>query len=194
MDLAWSDNSTNESEFRIERCTGAGCSSSSFGQIATTGAGVHTFSDTTAAASTTYGYQVRAANSAGASVYSNTAYATTPAQPPPPPPPAGSVHVTSLTSSTSQNGKAGWKATVTVGVRDSSNNPVANVTVTAGWSNGYTASDSCTTGTAGTCSIGTPRLDNAVTSVKLTVNTLTHATLTYDANANVVSSITVNKP
>jgi hypothetical protein len=185
VDLAWSDNSTNESEFRIERCTGTSCST--FAQIASTGAGVPTFSDTTAVASTTYRYRVNAANTGGASDYSNTADTTTPA-------PGGSVHVASLTSSISLNGKAGWKATVTVGVVDSSNNPVANVTVSAGWSNGYTAAGSCTTGTSGTCSVGTPRLDNAVTSVKLTVSTLAHATLTYDASANVVSSIVVNKP
>ena len=190
VDLTWTDNSSNEAEFRIERCTGDGCVS--FAQIATAGADAQAFSDTTAAASTTYGYRINAANAAGPSAYSNTAYATTPA--PPPPPPGGSVHVASLTPSTNRNGKAGWKATVTVGVQDSSNSPVANVTVSAGWSDGYTASGSCTTGTAGTCSIGTPRLDNAITSVTLTVNNLTHATLTYNPADNVVTSIVVNKP
>jgi hypothetical protein len=191
VDLAWVDNSSNESEFRIERCTGTGCLPVTL--IATAGAGAQAFSDTTVASGTTYGYRVNAANAAGPSEYSNTTYATT-LEPPPPPPPAASVHVASLTSSTSLNGKAGWKATVTVGVRDSSNSPVPNVTVSAGWSNGYTASGSCTTGTAGTCSIGTPRLDNSITGVTFTVNTLTHATLTYNASANVVTSIVVNKP
>ena len=190
VDLTWTDNSNNEAEFRIERCTGDGCVS--FAQIATAGAEAQAFSDTTAAASTTYGYRINAANAAGPSAYSNTAYATTPA--PPPPPPGGSVHVASLTPSTNRNGKAGWKATVTVGVQDSSNSPVANVTVSAGWSDGYTASGSCTTGTAGTCSIGTPRLDNSITSVTLTVNNLTHATLTYNPADNVVTSVVVNKP
>jgi hypothetical protein len=190
IDLTWVDNSTNESAFGIERCTGATCSD--FAPLATAGAGVQAFSDTTVTTDITYGYRVTATNGVDSSAYSNTAYAFAPAEPPPPP--EGSIHVASLTKNASLNGKAGWKATVTVGVVDSSGNAVANVTVSAGWSNGYTASGSCITGTAGTCSIGTPRLDNAITSVTFTVTALTHATLTYDASANVVTSTTVNKP
>ena len=72
--LRWADNSSNESGFRVERATGNG----SFSQIATTGANVTSYRDTTLAASTTYRYRVRAYNSAGASSYSNTASITTP--------------------------------------------------------------------------------------------------------------------
>jgi beta-lactamase superfamily II metal-dependent hydrolase/transcriptional regulator CtsR len=73
IDLGWSDNSTDEDGFRIERRSGGG----SFAEIATVAAGVTTFSSTGLAAGTLYEYRVRAYNAAGASAYSNTASATT---------------------------------------------------------------------------------------------------------------------
>ena len=75
INLSWSDNSNNESGFEIDRCTGSGCTG--FTQIATTGAGANSFSNTGLAASTTYTYRVRATNSAGDSANSNVASATT---------------------------------------------------------------------------------------------------------------------
>ena len=65
--------------FKIERCTGAGCSD--FAQIATVGANVTSYSNTGLTASTSYSYRVRAYNAAGDSGYSNTASAVTPAAP-----------------------------------------------------------------------------------------------------------------
>ncbi len=75
INLAWTDNSSNETGFKIERCSGAGCSN--FAQIATTGAGVSSYANTGLTASTTYSYRVRAYNNVGDSDYSNTASATT---------------------------------------------------------------------------------------------------------------------
>jgi Tol biopolymer transport system component/alpha-tubulin suppressor-like RCC1 family protein len=75
IDLSWTDNSTNEDGFRIERCTGTGCSS--FAEIATVGANVTSYQDTGLAAATSYSYRVRAYNAGGTSGYSNTATATT---------------------------------------------------------------------------------------------------------------------
>ncbi len=77
INLAWIDNSNNEDGFKIERCTGSMAGCSSFSQIATVGAGVWTYSDIGLAGSTTYTYRVRAYNTGGNSVYSNTAEATT---------------------------------------------------------------------------------------------------------------------
>jgi carboxypeptidase T len=71
INLAWTDNADNETGFRIERCTGAGCSD--FTQIATVGANVTSYSNTGLTASTSYSYRVRAYNAAGDSDYSNTA-------------------------------------------------------------------------------------------------------------------------
>jgi len=74
ISLSWLDNSNNETEFRIERGT---ASTGPFTQIATTSAGVTTYSNTGLTASTTYYYRVRANNSAGDSAFSNVANATT---------------------------------------------------------------------------------------------------------------------
>jgi titin len=72
--LSWLDNSSNETGFRIERGT---TSTGPFTQIATTSAGVRTYSNTGLTASTTFHYRVRANNSAGDSAFSNVANATT---------------------------------------------------------------------------------------------------------------------
>jgi hypothetical protein len=74
IDLSWSDNSNNETEFKIERSTDLGIT---FNQIATVGADVTTYPDTGLTPLTTYVYRVRASNSAGDSAYSNTAIAAT---------------------------------------------------------------------------------------------------------------------
>ena len=70
-DLSWVDNASNETGFAIERCTGAKCTS--FVQVATVGANVRVYSDTTVPGRGTYRYRVRATNGSGASPYSNRA-------------------------------------------------------------------------------------------------------------------------
>jgi hypothetical protein len=79
IDLTWIDSDDTETGFKIERCTGAECSD--FAQIATVGANVTTYSNTSLTASTSYSYRVSAYNTAGDSDYSNTASATTQAAP-----------------------------------------------------------------------------------------------------------------
>jgi hypothetical protein len=71
VDLAWTDNSNNETGFKVER---SGTSSTSgFTQIATVGANVTTYSSTGLSADTRYWYRIRASNASGDSAYSNTA-------------------------------------------------------------------------------------------------------------------------
>ena len=79
IDLAWTDNANNEDGFKIERCTGTGCTS--FAQITSVVSNVVTYSDASLTAETTYCYRVRAFNAGGDSDYSNTACATTQASP-----------------------------------------------------------------------------------------------------------------
>jgi subtilisin family serine protease len=79
IDLSWTDNSLNESGFKIERKAGSG---GTFSQIATVSPNVTSYSDTGLSASTAYYYRVRAYNWNGNSGYSNEASATTPAPPP----------------------------------------------------------------------------------------------------------------
>ena len=82
INLTWQDNATNETGYKIERCTNAGCTA--FAQIAQVGADVAAYSDTGLTGGTSYSYRVRATNAAGDSGYSNVASATTTvvAQPP----------------------------------------------------------------------------------------------------------------
>ncbi len=75
INLAWTDASNNETGFKIERSPFA---PGSWSQIATVGAGVTTYPNTSLSAGTTYYYRVRAYNAAGDSAYSNEAHATTP--------------------------------------------------------------------------------------------------------------------
>lgn len=79
INLAWTDNALDETGYKIERCTGAGCTS--FAQIAAVGAGVTSYANTGLTASTSYSYRVRAYNDGGDSGYSNEASATTQAAP-----------------------------------------------------------------------------------------------------------------
>ena len=77
IDLAWNDNSGDEQGFRIERSLDA----FTFGEIATVGSNVTTFSDTTASPDTLYFYRVFAFNNFGNSEASNVAFAQTPPSP-----------------------------------------------------------------------------------------------------------------
>lgn len=79
INLAWADNSSIESGFKIERAT---ASAGPFSQIATVAANVKTYSNTSLTAGTAYYYRVRAYNTSGNSGYSNTASAITKDVPP----------------------------------------------------------------------------------------------------------------
>lgn len=78
--LAWIDNSTNESFFRIERRTGQ----APFATLVDVTSGI-SYEDLSVAPATAYAYRVRAGNISGLSDPSNEAGATTPDVPPQPP-------------------------------------------------------------------------------------------------------------
>ncbi len=78
VDIAWSDNATNEANYQVERAT----ATSGFVLVATLPANTTTYASTNLAAVTQYSFRVRAVNAAGNSAYSNTVQATT--LPPPP--------------------------------------------------------------------------------------------------------------
>lgn len=73
INLAWTDNSDDETGFRIERRIGAG----SWGTVTSVSAGSTSYSNTGLSPSTTYEYRVYAYNGAGDSTASNTDSATT---------------------------------------------------------------------------------------------------------------------
>ena len=66
LQVSWSDNSTNEDGFKIERKTGT---TGTYAQIATVGVNVTSYTDSSLVDGATYCYQVRAYNSAGNSPY-----------------------------------------------------------------------------------------------------------------------------
>lgn len=99
--LTWTDASTTETGFRVERSANG----TSFTQIASPGANATTFTDTALTAGTTYYYRVRAFNAAGNSGYSETRSGTTAATTSAPPkatspsPANGATNVTATTVS-----------------------------------------------------------------------------------------------
>jgi serine protease AprX len=74
--LAWTDTSTNENGFRVERCTGGSCTA--FAVVASLPVDSSSYTNTGLKANTNYRYRVVAWNDAGASAYSNIATARTP--------------------------------------------------------------------------------------------------------------------
>ncbi|MBN1671663.1 MAG: fibronectin type III domain-containing protein, partial [Kiritimatiellae bacterium] len=79
--VTWTDNSSNEAGFKLERSLNG----STWSQITQPGANVSAYTDSGLAAATTYYYRVRAYNSAGNSAYSNVGSATTATEPAAPP-------------------------------------------------------------------------------------------------------------
>lgn len=75
IDLSWTDNSSDEDGFKIERSADG---STGWTQIGTAAANATSYSNSALTENTTYYYRVRAYNGAGDSDYSNTANATTP--------------------------------------------------------------------------------------------------------------------
>ena len=91
--LGWSDNSSNETGFTVERCSSTApfCEATpgAWAVRTTTGANVSTFNDTGLAPGTAYSWRVSAFNAAGRSAYYNTLSLTTPAAPAVPAAPTG---------------------------------------------------------------------------------------------------------
>ena len=79
--LAWTDNSSNETAFELERSSTSASSGFAAVSASPLAAGTTSLTSTGLSASTTYWFRVRATNSAGASAYSNVASATTSAPP-----------------------------------------------------------------------------------------------------------------
>jgi PKD repeat protein len=107
------------------------------------------------------------------------------------------MHVGGLEGSSTSSGRGGkWNATVTITVHDSSHNSVSDATVNGSWSNGASGSASCPT-VAGQCSVTKNNIKQNSGSVTFTVDSVSHASNSYDPGANHDpdgTSITVVKP
>ncbi len=80
INVTWTDNSSNEDNFEVERSTDA----VNYSNIATTTAGTVSYSDTSISEATLYYYKVRASNVLGYSSYSNATSTTSSSHPPAP--------------------------------------------------------------------------------------------------------------
>jgi serine protease AprX len=110
------------------------------------------------------------------------------------------IHVGDL-DGVSKTVRNNWNATVTITVHDAGHNTVSGITVSGNWSGGYTGTGSCTTNTAGECSVLSGNMNSKKTSVTFTVSNLVGTDYTYNSIANhdpdgdsTGTVITVNKP
>ena len=124
--LNWTDNSSNENGFKIERSTNGG---STWALLVALGDGVQSYTNSGLSAGSAYTYRVQAFNSYGASAYTVAAGAST--LPPTP------VHLHGLSVSAATCG-SNWNASALVTVRDASGMAVPGATVTITLSNGAT--------------------------------------------------------
>jgi subtilisin family serine protease len=110
-----------------------------------------------------------------------------------PPPTATAVSVAALSGSATR-GRNGWRATVTIAVKDASGSAVPGAVVSGGFTTGG-SSVGCTTGVSGTCSVSSGNLNSkAVAETTFSVNGISGTGMVYDPGANLVGSIVVRRP
>ena len=98
---------------------------------------------------------------------------------------ATGMHISDLDGSSAYttNNKR-WRASVTFTIHNSSHGVVSGARVTGKWSNGATGNASCTTNSAGQCTINKPKLLTSVSSVTFTVTKVNLRGQTYSAASN----------
>lgn len=87
-------------------------------------------------------------------------------------------------------GKASWRATATVAVRDANGMPRSGAVVTGDFSRGGSGL-SCTTGSNGSCSILSGHVNRKEPITSFTVRGITGPGMRYDAASNAVSNVLV---
>lgn len=124
IDLAWTDNSSDEGNFEVQRVTG-NCASPSFATIATLAANTVAYQDNGVNPQITYSYRVRATNGFGASAWSNCVTAATPALEAP--------SVLNVTGTTATSISLGWTDNSTVETSFTLQRKAGNVCDNNGW-------------------------------------------------------------
>ncbi len=106
--------------------------------------------------------------------------------------PLTKLHVGALSGSSAKATKGTWTASVIIAVHDPTHATVAGVTVSGSFSGG--GSTSCTTGSAGSCTVTSGGIPAKTGSVTFAISGLSKTGATYDFAANEISSIVVQKP
>ena len=204
VDLSWGPASDNigVAGYHVERCQGVGCSG--FAEIATTAATVTGYSDTTAAAGTSYSYRVRANDAVfNLGAYSNTAAAITPSPDLTPPSAPGTLSATTVSSSridlgwaaaADDVGVAGYHVERCQGVGCSSFAAVAtiagtatgysDITAAAGTTYGYRVRANDADGNLGPYSNTATAISLVQTGFQIVYrSTDTHGVVTYDVTS-----------
>ncbi|HEY6205549.1 MAG TPA: fibronectin type III domain-containing protein [Chthoniobacterales bacterium] len=184
LQLNWADNSTNEDGFKVERSIGSG---GTFSQLATVGANITTYADTSVVVGTQYCYRIRAYNVAGDSPYSNAACGTAQSAP-------GTVSLsvtksgtgsgTVTTSPTGLNCGATCTASFTAGAVVTLTAAAASGSTFTGWTGAADCSDGTVTLNANTSCTATFQLQTFTLSVNLVKNITSSGT----GNGSVSSS------
>ncbi len=171
IDLTWTDNSSDETGFNIERSLDG----ASFSPVASVGANVVTYTDSGLSPTTTYWYRVNAENAAGTSAWSDTASATTNDDTGDP----TFVEVGSVTVGTVSAGKGVKRGQATVVVVDDLGGLVEGAVVTGDFSGTFNELDVAgpPTDETGTTVISTAGSKKGGISVAFCVTRITHPTL-----------------
>jgi aqualysin 1 len=109
-----------------------------------------------------------------------------------PPPPSLAVSVSALAGSAATV-RNGWRATVSITVRDANGAAVAGAVVTGSFTVGGTGLR-CTTSTAGTCSVTSGNLSRSTTQTTYSVSGISGTNMSYEPSNNTVSTIVVQRP
>jgi hypothetical protein len=95
------------------------------------------------------------------------------------------MHVDSIVVGTAAAGGSNKRGKATVVIKDNNGNPVANATVTGGFSGTLNETRSGTTDSAGSVVIQTNGFQKTISSLTFCVNSVTHTTLSYAPAGNV---------
>ena len=108
--------------------------------------------------------------------------------------PSGEMYVGGLTGTARSGPRNKWTAEVEILILDDLGNPVSGAEVTGAWSDGANGAGTCVTDGSGLCTVTKTNINGNQSSFTLTVDLVTHASLTYNESLNVVTSIVVSQP
>jgi len=178
INTGWTDNSTDEDSFEVERSL----DNSTFALVATVGANSTSYTDSGLSASTTYYYRVRACNVVGCSSLSNTANATTQGGGA-----ATDVHVENIVTGQQGVGHGNKSGNATVTIHDNLGGLGVGYVVSGTFSGDFNETASGTTDGNGQVVLLTAGSKKGKVNVGFCVDTVTGA-LPYNPSGNVSTS------